>query len=91
MPQPRISIQSVPSPNDLAGLRPVALDVDLHGRLGEREEGRPEAHGDVVDLEEGLAELLQHPFQVGDIGGPSITSPSTWWNIGEWVASESCR
>ncbi|EGE58936.1 hypothetical protein RHECNPAF_253009 [Rhizobium etli CNPAF512] len=46
----------------------VALDVDLEGGLGEREEGRAKAHRHAVDLEEGLAELLEHPADIGDIG-----------------------
>ena len=51
---------------DLA-LVAAALDVDLERGLGEREEGRAEAHLHVVDLEEGLAELLQHPFHVAEM------------------------
>src|SRR5687768_5198681 len=43
---------------DLTAL-PRALDVDLGRRLRERKEGWPEAHLHLVDLEEGLAELLQ--------------------------------
>src|ERR1700761_6110806 len=49
-------------------LVPAALDVDLERRLGEREERRPEAHVDVVDLEERLAELVQDPFEVAEMG-----------------------
>ena len=48
-------------------LAAAALDVDLERRLGEREERRPEAHVDVVDLEEGLAELLQDPLEVAEM------------------------
>ena len=47
----------------------VALDINFQGRFGEREEGRAETHVDLVDLEEGFAELFEHPFHVGDIGG----------------------
>ena len=57
----------MPSPNLTIGPETVALDIDLEGRLGEREEGRAEAHRHVVDLEEGLAELFEHPAHVGDI------------------------
>src|SRR6185437_1297766 len=45
----------------------AALDVDLERGLGEREERRPEAHVDVVDLEERLAELVQNPFEVTEM------------------------
>ena len=48
----------------------AAADVDLHRRLGEREERRAEAHLHLVDLEEGAAELLQHPLHVADGGSP---------------------
>ena len=44
------------------------VDVDLHRRLGEREVRGAEAHLDVVDLEERLAELLQRPLQVAEVG-----------------------
>src|SRR5258708_36541008 len=48
---------------DLA-LVAAALDVDFERGLGEREERRTEAHLDVVDLEERLAEFLQDPLHV---------------------------
>jgi hypothetical protein len=66
MPQPRISIQSSPSPKRT---RPwsAALDVDLERGLGEREERRAEAHLHVVDLEERLAELAQDPLHVAEV------------------------
>ena len=44
-----------------------ALDVDFERGLGEREEGRPEAHLDVIDLEKRLAELLQDPLQMAEM------------------------
>src|SRR5271169_6520121 len=44
-----------------------ALDVDLERRLGEGKERRAEAHVDVIDLEERLAELVQDPFQVTEM------------------------
>ena len=50
---------------DLAA-RAAALDVDLHRRRGEGEEARPETHADLRHLEERLAELLEHPLQVGE-------------------------
>src|SRR5690348_2566279 len=45
----------------------TALDVDFQRRLREREERRAEAHVDVVDLEEGLAELMQDPLEVAEM------------------------
>ena len=45
-----------------------ALDVHLHRRFGEGKERGPEAHAHLLDLEEGAAEFLQHPFEVGQIG-----------------------
>ena len=62
------TIRSALAETHLAGLRPVALDIDLHRRFGEGEEGRPEAHVEVLDLEKRLEELGQNPFQIGDIG-----------------------
>ena len=44
------------------------LDVHLHRRLGEGKERGPEAHAHLLDLEERAAELLQHPFEIGQIG-----------------------
>src|SRR4051812_21187375 len=44
-----------------------ALDVHLERGLGEREERRPEAHVDVLDLEESLAELVQNPLEVSEM------------------------
>src|ERR1700758_3196453 len=52
--------------SDLALVAP-ALDVDLERRLGEREERGTETHVDMVDLEEGLAELVQDPFEVTEM------------------------
>src|SRR5262245_6635609 len=52
---------------DLALVAP-ALDVDLEGRLGKRKERRPEAHLDLIDLEERLAEFLQDPFEMAEVG-----------------------
>ncbi len=49
------------------GARAVALHVDFHRGLGEREEARAEAQRHVGDLEEGLEELLQHPAQLADM------------------------
>src|SRR5438105_9330381 len=45
----------------------VALDIHFHGRLGEREIGRSQAHPDLLDLEKGLAELFQHPFEMAEM------------------------
>src|SRR5208283_2832845 len=46
--------------------RPAALDVDLQRRRGEGEEAWTETHAYMRHFEEGLAELLQHPFQIGE-------------------------
>src|SRR5262249_32797018 len=43
-------------------------DVDLHRRLGEGEVARAESHLHMRHLEERLAELLEHPFQVAEMG-----------------------
>ncbi len=48
----------------------AALDVDLHRGRGEGKEARPETHPDLRDLEERLAELLEHPFEVGERRAP---------------------
>ena len=65
-------------------------DVDLGRRLGEREEGRPETHLQVVGLEEAAQEVGDAP-EVGEADVSPTHRPSTWWNIGEMVASESTR
>jgi hypothetical protein len=67
-------------------------DVDFGGGLGEGEEGRTETHLEVVGLEEAAQEVGDDTLEVGeaDATRPPI-GPSTWWNIGEWVASESTR
>src|SRR5262249_41820603 len=49
--------------SDLA-LVALALDVDLERRLRERKERRAEAHLDLIDL----AEFLQDPFQMAEVG-----------------------
>ena len=68
MPQPRISSHSVALADpDLVADLGVA-DVDLHGGLGEGEVARAEAHLHLRHLEEGFAELLEHPFQVPEMG-----------------------
>ena len=67
MPQPRISSQSFALAETDLALVAAALHVDFQRRLGEREERRPEPHLDVVDLEERLAEFLQHPFEVAEM------------------------
>src|ERR1700678_3751530 len=51
---------------DLALVAP-ALDIDFERWLGERKERGTEAHVDVIDLEEGLAELVQDPFEVAEM------------------------
>ena len=43
-------------------------DIDFHGRLGEGEVARAEAHLHLAHLEERLAELLEHPFQMPKMG-----------------------
>ncbi|OIQ70853.1 hypothetical protein GALL_475300 [mine drainage metagenome] len=52
-----------------ANLAPVApaLDVHLERGFGERKERGAEAHVDVIDLEERLAELVQDPFEVAEM------------------------
>src|SRR6516162_5523597 len=47
-----------------------ALDVGLERRLSEGEEGRTKPHPDLVDFEEGLAGLLQYPFQMAEMRAP---------------------
>src|SRR5215475_5643997 len=53
--------------SDLALVAP-ALDVDLERGLGERKERWSEAHLDLIDLEECLAEFLQDPFEMAEMG-----------------------
>src|SRR5262249_2711190 len=48
-------------------LAPTALDVGLERGLGEREERRPEAHLDALDLEERFAEFFEDPLQVAEM------------------------
>ena len=70
MPQPRISSQSSPSPTTSSPAAAPAADVHLGGRLGEREVARPEAHRDVVALEEGAHEVGQAALEVAHVGAP---------------------
>src|SRR6202163_951714 len=51
---------------DFALVAPT-LDIDLERRLGEGKERRAESHVDVIDLEEGLAELMQDPFEMTEM------------------------
>src|SRR5260370_11976866 len=46
----------------------LALDIDLERRLRERKERRAKTHLDLIDLEERLAEFLQDPFQMAEVG-----------------------
>src|ERR1700733_13603928 len=46
--------------------RTAALDVDLERWRGEGKKARAEAHADMRHFEEGLAEFLQYPFEVGE-------------------------
>ena len=59
MPQPAISSQRPLS-------APLEGDVDLGGRLGEREERGAEAHLQVVAFEEAAQEVGDHALQVGE-------------------------
>src|SRR5262249_32702407 len=47
-----------------------ALDVDLERGFGEREIRRPEAHLDVIDLEECLAEFFENPLEMPEMRLP---------------------
>ena len=78
MPQPRISSQSSPSPKRISPPeRRHWMSTSIEGEVNGKE-ARAEAHVDVRHFEERLAELLQHPFQVGrGRRVSSITSPST--------------
>ena len=54
----------------LAGLADgFGADVDFGRRLGEREVRGAEAHLDLIDLEEGFAELFQAPLHVAEVRG----------------------
>ena len=95
MPQPPISSQPLPlqtrHARRLAVARTQEHHVDLGRRLGEREVRRPEAHADVA-LEELLARSrAARAFRSAKLTSSSTTRPSTWWNIGVCVASESRR
>ena len=79
MPQPPTSSQR------------AAQHVDFCRRFGKREERRAETHLQVVALEKAAQKVGQRGFQVGKATRSSTHRPSIWWNIGEWVASESTR
>ena len=61
---PAENFQPVPATAQLARL-PVPADIDLHGGLGEREIGGPEADRQRGDAEEGAQEIDQAAFEVG--------------------------
>lgn len=63
-----------------------AADVDFGGRFRKGEEARTETNLD-GRAKHFLAEEFQRPFEVGQTDILSMTRPSTWWNMGEWVAS----
>ena len=67
MPQPRISSQSSPSPKRISPLsRRHWMSTSSDGSVNGKER-RAKAHADLVDLEEGLAELGQNPFQMAEM------------------------
>ena len=77
IPQPRISSQSLPSPKRISPPRREHwMSTSAEGSVNGKKE-RAEAHPDLLDLEEGRAELLQDPPQVAHVDVVSITSPST--------------
>src|SRR5947209_11079240 len=59
---------------DFAAFAP-ALDVDFHGRLGERKERGTKAHLHGRHFEERLAEFLKNPFQVPEMGAAIDNQP----------------
>ena len=67
MPQPRISSQSLPAPILQLAALPRAADIDLGRRLGEGEVGGAEAQRQVVDLEEGAAEIDQAALEMAHV------------------------
>ena len=69
----------------------MEADIDLGRRLGEREIGGPQPQDDVVALEKALRKVSSVHLRWPRVMPRSITSPSTWWNIGVWVASLSDR
>ena len=52
-------------------------DIDFHGGLGEGEMARAEAHLHLRHLEERLAEFLEHPFEMPEMGLLVDGQPST--------------
>ena len=91
-PQPPHSIQPSPrqvrqAPRSHAAAH-EADQVDLGRRLGEREVGRPEAGGDALAEQRG-GKWSSVPLRWAMVMPLSTTRPSTWWNIGECVASYS--
>ena len=67
-----------------------AADIDLYGRLGEREVRRTQSRGGTF-TEDLLYQYFQHTFRSHRVMVLSTTRPSIWVNIGEWVASSSER
>src|SRR5215831_14644558 len=79
--------------SDLA-LVALALDVELERRLRERKERRTKAHLDLIDLEERLAEFLQDPFQMAEVGALVDDEPlDKGSHLGhlKWILQEFCK
>ena len=77
-----------PAAGQRAGLE---HQVDLGARLGEREVARAEAQLQLVGLEERAQKSRYTAFRSLKLTFSPIHRPSTWWNIGECVASLSTR
>ncbi len=67
----------------------VALDVHLAARLGEREVVGTEAGDRALGRRAPPMTALRVPFRSAMVTPLSMTRPSIWWNMGEWVASTS--
>ena len=67
MPQPRISIQSSPSPKRISPLsRRHWMSTSSDGSVNGKNEGRKRILT-LIDFEERLAEFLQNPFQMAEM------------------------
>jgi hypothetical protein len=67
-----------------------AGDVHLDRRLGEGEEVRAQAHL-ALGAEDRAAKASSVPLRSASVMSSSTHRPSTWWNCGVCVASESRR
>ena len=92
MPLPPSSSQSLPVPKVIlpGTLRSQRMSHSSDGSVKGKKLGR--ARSSILSIsKKALQNSSTVHFRWPRLMPSSITSASTWWNMGEWVASESTR